>query len=65
VIAQQLGLEQTQRRFLGLLREPCTPRLGIRALYYLDMSDDDEFNLGIARLTAQLREPPDRKAPAS
>jgi hypothetical protein len=61
VIAQHLGLEQSQRRFLGLLREPCNPRLGIRALYYLDMTDDDEFDLGIARLTAQLREPPDRK----
>jgi hypothetical protein len=27
VIAQHLGLEQSQRRFLGLLREPCMPRL--------------------------------------
>ena len=52
VIAQHLGLEQSQRRFLGLLREPCKPRLGIRALYYLDMTDDDEFDLGIARLAA-------------
>jgi len=65
VIAQHLGLEQSQRRFLGLLREPCTPRLGIRALYYLDMSDDDEFDLGVARLAAQLREPPDRKPAAT
>ena len=31
VIAQHLGLEQSHRRFLGLLREPCTPRLGVRA----------------------------------
>jgi TIR domain/Caspase domain len=61
VIAQHLGLEQSQRRFLGLIREPCTPRLGIRALYYLDMSDDDEFDLGIARLAAQIRDPPNRK----
>ena len=61
VIAQHLGLEQSQRRFLGLLREPCTPRLGIRRPYYLDMTDDDEFDLGIARLATQLREPPDRK----
>jgi hypothetical protein len=61
VIAQHLGLEQSRRRFLGLLREPCTPRLGIRALYYLDMSDDDEFDLGVARLAAQLRDPPNRK----
>jgi hypothetical protein len=65
VIAQHLGLEQSQRRFLGLLREPCKPRLGIRALYYLDMSDDDEFDLGVARLAAQLREPPDRKPAAT
>ena len=59
VIAQHLGLEQSRRRFLGLLREPCTPRLGIRALYYLDMTDDDEFDLGIARLATQLRESPE------
>jgi hypothetical protein len=65
VIAQHLGLEQSQRRFLGLLREPCNPRLGIRALYYLDMTDDDEFDLGIARLATQLREPPDRKPVAT
>jgi len=65
VIAQHLGLEQSQRRFLGLLREPCMPRLGIRALYYLDMTDDDEFDLAIARLAAQLRERPDRKAAAT
>lgn len=58
VIAQHLGLEQSQRRFLGLLRQPCTPRLGIRALYYLDMTDDDELDLGIARLATQLRESP-------
>lgn len=61
VIAQHLGLEQSQSRFIGLLREPCKPRLGIRALYYLDMTSDDELDLGIARLAAQLREPPDRK----
>jgi len=65
VIAQHLGLEQSQRRFLGLLREPCTPRLGIRALYYLDMTDDDEFDVGIARLAAQLHESPDRKPAAT
>ena len=65
VIAQHLGLEQSQRRFLGLLREPCTPRLGIRALYYLDMTDDEEFELGVTRLAAQLRERPDRKPAAT
>jgi hypothetical protein len=65
VMARHLGLEQSQRRFVGLLREPCTPRLGIRALYYLDMTDDEEFELGIARLVPQLLEPPDRKPAAT
>jgi len=65
VIAQHLGLEQSQRRFLGLLREPCKPRLGIRALYHLDVTDDEEFELAVPRLVSQLREPPDRKPTAS
>lgn len=64
VIAQHLGLEQSQRRFLGLLREPCKPRLGIRALYHLDVTDEAEFELAVPRLVAQLREPPDRKPTA-
>jgi hypothetical protein len=58
LLAQQLGLERSQRRFIGLLRESCTPRLGIRALYYLDMTDDAELDVGIARLIAQLGRPP-------
>jgi hypothetical protein len=61
VIAQHLGLEESRRRFLGLLREPCRPRLGIRALYYLDMSDDTEVDMGVARLVGQLREAPGGK----
>jgi hypothetical protein len=65
VLAQHLGLEQSQRRLIGVLREPCTPRLGLRALYYLDMTDDAEFDLGVARLAAQLRDPPERKAAAT
>ena len=64
VIAQHLGLEQVSARFLGLLAT-LQPTAGFRALYYLDMTDDDEFDLGIARLTAQLREPPDRKRVAT
>jgi hypothetical protein len=64
VIAQHLGLEQSQRRFISILREPCAPRVGIRALYHLDMRDD-EFDLGIVRLATQLRESPDRKPAAT
>jgi hypothetical protein len=61
MIDQHLGLEQSQRRFIGPMRESCKPRLGLRALYYLNMTDDTEFDLGIARLATQLRECPERK----
>ena len=43
VLAEHIGLEQSQQRFIGLMRENCKPRLGIRARYYLDMTDEDEF----------------------
>ena len=59
VLAEHLGLEQSQRRFIGVMREPCKPRLGIRARYYLDMTDDDEFDAAVDRLVAQIRQSPD------
>ena len=59
VLARHLGLEKSQRRFIGVLRERCTPRLSVRALYYLDMTDDDEFDINVARLVSQLRQAPD------
>ena len=59
VLAEHIGLEQSQRRFLGVMREDCKPRLGIRARYYLDMTDEDEFEAALARLVAQLRQSPD------
>ena len=59
VLARHLGLEKSQRRFIGVMRERCKPRLSVRALYYLDMTDDDEFEINIARIAAQLRQPPD------
>jgi hypothetical protein len=58
VLAEHIGLEQSQRRFVGVLREPCKPRLGIRARYILDMTDDDEFEAALARLVGQLRQSP-------
>jgi hypothetical protein len=57
LIARHLGLEQSQRRFMGVLRQRCTPSLGVRALYYLDLSDDDEFDDGVDRLIDQVRQP--------
>ncbi|HEX8204253.1 MAG TPA: TIR domain-containing protein [Isosphaeraceae bacterium] len=59
ILAEHVGLEQSQRRFVGVMREPCKPRLGIRARYYLDMTDPDEFEPALARLVAQLRLSPD------
>jgi TIR domain len=59
VLAEHLGLEQSQRRLLLLMREPCTPRLGLRARLWLDVTDDGEFELQVARLVDELRRDPD------
>ncbi len=59
VLAEHLGLELTQRRLLAVLREPCKPRLGMRARMWLDMTDDDEFDLHVDRLVYELRQPPE------
>jgi hypothetical protein len=59
ILAEHIGLEQSQRRFIGVMRESCKPRLGIRARYYMDMTDEDEFEAALARLVAQIRQPPD------
>lgn len=59
VLAAHLGLEHGQRRLLMIMRQACTPRLGMRASLWLDMTDDDEFDLHIARLVYALRQPPD------
>ena len=59
ILAEHIGLEQSQQRFIGVMRESCKPRLGIRARYYLDMTDEDEFEAALARLVSQLRQPPD------
>jgi hypothetical protein len=52
-------LEQSQRRLLAVLREPCKPRLGMRARLMLDMTDEDEFETGLTRLISTLQQPPD------
>ena len=65
LMAQHLGKERKQSRFIALLREPCNPRLRVRVLYALDMTKDDELDQGVARLAAQLRESPDRRPAAT
>lgn len=59
VLAEHLGLEQSQRRLLAVLYQPCRPRLGIRARLMLDMTDEDEFEINLARLAYELRQIPD------
>ena len=57
LLAQHLGLEESAYRVLPVLREDCTPRLGLRILPLLDLSAD-EFDWNIARLIEQLGRPP-------
>jgi hypothetical protein len=59
ILAEHLGLEKSQRRLLTILREDCTPRLGIRARLMLDMTDDDEFKVNLARIVHELKQSPD------
>ena len=42
------------------MREDVQPRLRMRAQFWLDMSDDDEFETDIERLVYELRQPPDK-----
>jgi hypothetical protein len=60
VLAEHLGLERSQRRLLGVLREPCRPRLGMRARLWLDMTEDEELERDVERLVYELRQPPDK-----
>jgi hypothetical protein len=39
------------------MREECQPRLGLRTLFFLDMTDEDEFEMNIERLVYQLQQP--------
>ncbi|ESA37115.1 tir domain-containing protein [Leptolyngbya sp. Heron Island J] len=58
LLSQHLGLEQSKSRLILLKREHCEPRLGLRMLMMLDMTDEDEFETNINRLVHQLRLPP-------
>jgi hypothetical protein len=59
VIAEHLGLEESQRRLLAVMREPCKPRLGMRARLWLDMTDDNNFEANTARLVNELKQSPE------
>jgi hypothetical protein len=59
LLAEHMGLELSQRRLLAVMRESCEPRVGIRARLWLDMRNDREFEINIARLVRELRMLPD------
>ncbi|HXM49886.1 MAG TPA: caspase family protein [Pyrinomonadaceae bacterium] len=58
ILAEHLGLEKRQRRYLGIMREPCSPSLRIRARFWLNMTNSEEFEEGLPRLIHQLRQSP-------
>jgi hypothetical protein len=58
ILSQHLGLERRQTRYMGIMREPCKPSLRVRARFWLDMTDDEEFEENVARLAYQVRLPP-------
>src|SRR6185436_18801235 len=58
LLSQHLGIKKRQSRYLGIMREPCTPRLRMRARFWLDMTKDDEFEENVTRLIYQARQPP-------
>lgn len=57
VIAEHLGLEQSAQRLLLVMREPCDASLQMRARLQLDMTDDEEFEVTVARLIEALKRP--------
>lgn len=59
--AQYLGAEQSDYRLIPVMAQPCNPRLGLRMLPILDMSDADEIKWNIDRLVLQLMQPPQRR----
>lgn len=58
LVAQYLGIEQSEYRLIPVLAQPCSPRLGLRMLPILDMSDREEMQWNIDRLLGQLMQPP-------
>ncbi|MBI5652154.1 MAG: toll/interleukin-1 receptor domain-containing protein [Chloroflexi bacterium] len=55
LLAEHLGLEQHERRLLAVMREKCDPPLRMRFRLWLDMSDDAQFDVALARLVQELR----------
>ena len=58
VLAEHLSMENQERRLLIIMREPCKPRLGLRARLWLDMTDAELFETNVQRLVTELKQPP-------
>jgi hypothetical protein len=56
VLAEHLGVETGQRKLIIILREECKPRIGLRSRLWLDMADDDEFEINIHRLVKEINQ---------
>jgi hypothetical protein len=61
VMAKQLGLEKSQVRLIGIIRdaglEMDKVRLDIRSSLMLDMTDDNEFDEQVKRLVGTIKSP--------
>jgi hypothetical protein len=55
LMAESLGLEQSQRRLLSVMRVACDPGLRIRTRLWLDMTDNTQFETNLSRLASELR----------
>jgi hypothetical protein len=57
IMAEHLGLANKERRLLIIMREPCAPRLSLGARLWLDMTDNDEFEVNIRKLVYEMKQP--------
>lgn len=53
-MAEHLGLEQGERRLLTVMRVASSPRIGLRARLWLDMTKDEDFAVNVDRLVREL-----------
>ena len=58
VLAEHLGLENSERRLIAVMIEPCKPRLGMRARLWFSMMTAEEFDANFEMLANALRQPP-------
>lgn len=58
LIAQHLTTEEQSYRVIGVIREHCTPRLGIRLGLPIDLSADTDLEQSLDRLANSLRQAP-------